>query len=68
MTNEQILKLCKNSGGILGCKPSNFVGLFNYLKWHHEMKASTLVDMIDDYPELALQNRQDMIKKKIELI
>lgn len=32
------------------------------------MKASTLVGMIDDYPELALQNRQDMIKKKIELI
>ena len=52
----------------MGCKPSNFVGLFNYLKWNHDIKASELVGMLDQYPELALQNRQDMIRKKFELI
>jgi len=68
LTKEQILNLSKNSGGLLGCKPSNLVGFFNYLKWEHEIKASEVVRILDDYPELALQNRQDMIKKKFNLI
>jgi len=32
------------------------------------MKASRVVDLIDIYPEFALQNRQNMITRKIELI
>ena len=44
------------------------VGLFNYLKWHHQIKASEVVKVLDAYPELVLQNRQDMIRKKFELI
>lgn len=53
-TNEQLLALCKTSGGILGCKPQNFSGLFDYLKWHQKMKASDVVKLLDELPELAL--------------
>jgi hypothetical protein len=32
------------------------------------VKASKVVELIDIYPEFALQNRQDMITRKFELI
>jgi len=48
----------------LGCKPANFVGVFNYLKWAYDIKASEVVRIMDDFPELALQNRQSMLTKK----
>jgi hypothetical protein len=45
-----------NSGGILGSKVSNFIGLFDTLKMYG-IKASDVVDIIDVLPEFALQNR-----------
>lgn len=57
MTKEQIINLTRNSGGILACKTSNLIGLFNYLKWNHKISATAVVSMLDDFPELALQNR-----------
>ena len=44
------------------------MGLFNYLKWHLNLKASIVVRIMDTYPELALQNRNDLITKKFNLI
>jgi hypothetical protein len=56
-----------NSGGILGSKVSNFVGLFDTLRVY-DIKASEVVKIIDTLPEFALQNRRDLIRRKIELI
>ena len=67
-SQEQIIKLCKESNGLLACKVSNFTGLFDYLKWNYNVKASQVVTILDDYPELALQNRRDLIHKKFTLI
>ena len=44
------------------------VGLFDYLRVHQDMKASHVLNMFDHYPEMALQNRQEMIVKKFNLI
>lgn len=49
------------SGGLLGCKPKNFVGLFDYLKRRHNVGAREVLSIMDKFPELALQNRQDLI-------
>lgn len=59
--------MCKNSGGILGSKVSNFIGLFDTLKMYG-IKATDVVDIIDVLPEFALQNRRDLIRRKVELI
>ena len=59
---------CRHSGGILSCKPSNVIGLFNFLKWHCSIKASDVVKIMDTYPTLILQNRHDLLKKKFNLI
>jgi hypothetical protein len=67
-TKEQIIRVSKDSGGILASKVSNFVGLFDLLKKNHNIKASEVVEIIDSYPEFILQNRKDLIRKKIELI
>ena len=56
-----------NSGGILGSKVSNFIGLFDSLKFYG-IKASEVVKIIDVLPEFALQNRRDLIRRKVEMI
>lgn len=56
------------SGGLLGCKPKNFTGLFDYLKWKHNVGAREVISILDNFPEFALQNRQELIQKKIKLI
>ena len=61
------MKACIESDGLLGSKVSNFVGLFDTLK-HYGVKASTVTEIIDNLPEFALQNRKDLMRKKIELI
>ena len=47
---------------------SAFVGLFDLLKKQHNIKASDVVEIIDAYPEFALQNKKDLMRRKIELI
>jgi len=42
-SNPQILALAAQSGGLLACKPSNFVGMFDYLKINYAIKASEVV-------------------------
>ena len=63
-----LFQQCKNSGGLLGCKPANLTGLFNYLKMTHKIKASEVVEIIDRVPEMALQNRKDLLRKKFDLM
>jgi len=48
------LALSAKSGGLLACKPSNFVGMFDQLKINYGIKASEVVGILDDFPELAL--------------
>ena len=67
MTNEQIVNICCNSGGLLGSSVSNFVGLFDNLK-QVGIKASEVVKILDSFPSFALQNRKDMIRRKLRLI
>jgi hypothetical protein len=67
MTKKQILNVCINSGGLLGSKVSNFVGLFDTLK-AYGISGSEVVEIIDMLPEFSLQNRKDLIRRKIELI
>lgn len=55
------------SGGLLGSKVSNFIGLFDTLKMYG-IKATEVVKIIDVLPEFALQNRRDLIRRKVELI
>jgi hypothetical protein len=52
----------------LGSKVSNFVGLFDYLRTEHRIKASEVVEILDNFPELVLQNKKDLIKRKVDLI
>ena len=52
----------------MASRVSNFVGLFDLLKSNYKIKASDVVEMIDAFPEFILQNRKDLIRKKIELI
>jgi hypothetical protein len=33
------MALAAQSGGLLACKPSNFVGMFDYLKINYAIKA-----------------------------
>ena len=56
-----------NSGGLLGSKVSNFVGLFDTLKLYG-IKASEVLKILDIIPTFALQNKRDLIRKKVELI
>ena len=67
MTRNQIMNVCINSGGLLGSSVSNFKGIFDTLKVQG-IKASEVLDIMDDYPKFALQNRQNMLLKKISFI
>lgn len=44
------------------------VGLFDYLRVHHKLKASKVKRMLDLYPELVMQNRGEQLVKKFKLI
>lgn len=68
MTKDQIIHVCSGSGGILASRVSNFVGLFDLLRLNHGIKAGEVVQIIDAFPEFVLQNRKDLLRKKIELI
>ena len=59
--------MCSNSGGLLATKISNFVGLFDTLLMYG-IKGQETVHIIDQLPEFVLQNRNDLLHKKIELI
>lgn len=67
-TKEQVINVCQNSGGILASRVSNFVGLFDLLKKNFNIKAKDVVEIVDTFPEFILQNRKDLIRRKIELI
>ena len=67
MTPQQIIKVCSESGGLLASRISNFIGLFDQLRVYG-VKASEVVNIIHMLPEFALQNRKDLIKRKLELI
>ncbi len=43
MTKEQVVKISKESGGLLASKVSNFVGLFDLLRKDLNIKASDVV-------------------------
>lgn len=47
---------------------SSFVGLFDLLKREHKIKANDVVEIIDAFPEFVLQNKKDLLRRKIELI
>lgn len=52
----------------MGSTVSNFVGLFDTLRIYFGLSASDVKKIIDLIPEFALQNRKNLIKKKINLI
>ena len=43
------MNICMNSGGLLGSKVSNFVGLFDTLKMYG-IKATEVIKLIDTIP------------------
>lgn len=53
-TKEQVIKVSKESGGLLASRVSNMVGLFDVLKKNYNVKASDVVDIIDEFPEFIL--------------
>ena len=67
MTKEEIMHLCLNSHGLLASKVSNFTGLFDTLKIMG-INAKDTRKIIRLLPEFALQNRKDLIRRKVELI
>jgi len=44
------------------------VGLFDYLKHQHKIAAKDVLEIIDAYPEFIMQNRRDLLRKKVDLI
>lgn len=67
-SKRQILQICKKSGGLLACKVSNMVGFFDYMKRQHNIKAEKVIVLLKQYPEFIMQNRKDLLAKKIDLI
>lgn len=67
-TGQEIVHVCTNSGGLLGISHRSLVGLFDTLRNNYKMDAKTVKACIIACPELALQNRQDLIRRKAELI
>lgn len=51
----------------MGAKVGSFVGLFDTLR-HLGIKPTEVKRMLELLPTFALQNRKDMIRRKIELI
>lgn len=56
-----------NSGGLLGSKVSNFFGLYESLKYYG-ISAKDVNKILDDLPEFALQNKKELLRKKMTLI
>lgn len=54
MTHKQVLNVCINSGGLLGSKVSNFIGLFDTLKINYGISAQDVLKILDILPEFAL--------------
>lgn len=52
----------------MASKISNFVGLFDYMRLAYQVKASEVVEILDEYPEFVFQNKKDLLRRKIELI
>jgi hypothetical protein len=67
-TKEQVIKVSKESEGLLASRVSNLVGLFDLLRKDLGIKATDVVHIIDAYPEFVLQNRKDLLRKKVALI
>lgn len=38
------------------------------MKHQHDLKASEVIKILDQYPEMVLQNRRDLLKKKFDLV
>jgi len=53
-SKEQVIKVSKESGGLLASRVSNMVGLFDLLKKNYNVKASDVVEIIDEFPEFML--------------
>jgi hypothetical protein len=53
-SKEQVIKVSKESGGLLASRVSNMVGLFDLLKKNYNVKASDVVEIIDEFPEFIL--------------
>jgi hypothetical protein len=53
-SKEQVIKVSKESGGVLASRVSNMVGLFDLLKKNYNVKASDVVEIIDEFPEFIL--------------
>ena len=67
-SKDQVIKLCKESGGILASRVSNFIGLFDYLRVFHKIQAKEVVQMIDQCPQFVYLNKKSLLKRKVELI
>lgn len=67
MDKEQIIKLCTKSGGLLGSSVSNFRGVFDSLR-QYGLDASEVKQILDVLPEFVMQNRMDMLGKKLRII
>ena len=67
LTNSQVMKICMNSGGLLGSKVSNFFGLYESLKYWG-LSTKDINPIFDDLPEFAMQNRKNLLNKKLYLI
>lgn len=52
----------------MASKISNLVGLFDLLKNDYKIKAKEVVQIIDQYPEFVFLNKQDLLRRKVELI
>lgn len=52
----------------MASKLSNFIGLFEYFRTNHNVKAKEVVKLINDFPEFVYQNKRDLLNKKVKLI
>ena len=67
MSKKEIKNICINSGGLLGSKVKNFIGLFETLK-PRGISAKELLYIFSIFPEFCLQNRMNIIWQKLKLI
>jgi hypothetical protein len=66
-SNDEIKNICSNSGGLLGSRVGNFVGLFDTLRYYG-ITSKDVKKILSLLPTFALQNRKDMIRLKIEVL
>lgn len=63
-SKEQIITLCDKSGGLLGASVSNFRGVFDTLRAYGITAKDTKI-LLDAIPELVMQNRKGLLRRKI---